>query len=147
VSFVSFFVLFASTARAQKLPEGPGRETFQSVCSLCHSVAGPMGKQWTRSQWDAKITEMLQEEADVTIAERAAIAEYLSANFKPGGKIYINDVAAKDLVTLLDIPTDAADAIAKYRDTHGRFKSVDDLAKVPGIDTAKIAAKKDRLEF
>ena len=36
------------------------------------------------------MTEMLQEEPDVTREERTAIVEYLSTNFSPGGKIYIN---------------------------------------------------------
>ena len=137
-------------AFAQKLPDGPGRETFASVCSLCHSPAGPMGKQWTKPQWEAKVREMLQEEPDVTAAERAAIVEYLAANFKPGGKIYVNEIAAKDLATLLDVSADAAEAIVKHRDLHGRFKSADDITRVPGLDAdsaEKITAKKDRIAY
>jgi competence protein ComEA len=106
-----------------------------------------MGKQWTRSQWEAKVIEMLQEEPDVTSEERAAIVEYLSANFKPGGKIYINKARAGDLETALEIPLRDAEAIVRYRDQNGIFKTLDDLKKVPGLDAAKIQAKKDRLEF
>ena len=46
---------------------------------------------------------MLQEEPDVTREERAAIVEYLAANFRPGGKIYINRAAAQDLEAALEI--------------------------------------------
>jgi competence protein ComEA len=139
-----------SSAFAQKLPDGPGKETFASVCSLCHSPAGPMGKQWTKPQWEDKVREMLQEEPDVTAAERAAIVEYLAANFKPGGKIYINEISGKDLAALLGIASDSADVIAKYRDAHGRFKTVDDVKGVPGVDdatAARLVAAKDRLEY
>ena len=38
-----------------------------------------------------------------------------------------------------------AAAIIEYRTKNGNFKSIDDLKKVPGIDPAKIDAKKDRL--
>ena len=144
---VLFVVAFATAAAAQSLPDGPGKETFESVCSLCHSPSAPMGKQRTRSQWELKISEMLQEEPDVTQAERAAILEYLSANFKPGGKIYINKAAANDLETALSISAKDAAAIVRYREQKGDFKSVDDLKKVPGIDGAKISAVKDRLAY
>jgi competence protein ComEA len=106
-----------------------------------------MGKQWTRPQWEAKVIEMLQEEPDVTKEERAAIVEYLSTNFKPGGKIYINKARAKDLETALEIPADDAAAIVRYRDKNGDFKTLDDVKKVPGLDAAKVQAKKDLLEF
>jgi len=106
-----------------------------------------MGKQFTRQEWDLKIAEMLQEEPDVTRDERAAILDYLSANFKPGGKIYINQIVAKDLVTLLGISSSAADAIVQYRMTKGEFKNLDELKNVPGVDVAKIEARKDQLQF
>jgi competence protein ComEA len=139
--------LFSWGAAAQSLPNGPGKEVFESVCSLCHSPTAPMGKQWTRTQWENKVIEMLQEEPEVTAEERAAIIEYLSTNFKPGGKIYINKAKAKDLETALEIPAKDAEAIVRYRDEKGVFKTIEDLKKVPGIDAAKVEARKDRLEF
>jgi competence protein ComEA len=90
---------------------------------------------------------MLQEEPDVTAPERASIVEYLSANFKPGGTIYVNKAKAKDLETALELSSADAAALVRYRDEHGSFKTVDDLKKVPGLDAAKIEARKDRLDF
>jgi competence protein ComEA len=138
----------ALSAAAQPPPDGPGKDVFESVCSLCHD--GPkavMGKQWTRTQWEAKVAEMLQEEPDITPKEIAAIVGYLSSNFKPGGKIYINRATAKDLETALELPPRDAEAIARYREEHGSFKTLDDLKNVPGVEAAKIEAKKDRVEF
>jgi len=106
-----------------------------------------MGKQLTRQEWELKITEMLQEEPDVTRDERSAILEYVAANFKPGGKIYINQIVAKDLVTLLGISSSAADAIVQYRMTKGEFKNLDELKNVPGLDMAKVETRKDQLQF
>jgi competence protein ComEA len=137
----------AWTAPPQSLPDSPGKDTFVSVCSLCHSPTAPMGKQWTRQQWEAKVTEMLQEEPDVTREERATIVEYLSANFKPGGKIYVNKAKVADLETAFEISTKSAEAIVRYREEKGDFKSLDDLKKVPDVDATRIEARKDRLEF
>ena len=142
-------------ASAQSLPNSPGKDAFESVCSLCHDApAAVMGKAWTRAQWEAKVAEMLQEETDVTSQERAAIVEYLAANFKPGGKIYINRASAKDLETLLDLSSRDAEAIARYRTEHGIFKTFVDLetamrsvSSITASDAAKIASKKNRLEF
>ena len=120
---------------------------FESVCSLCHTPDTAVGKHWTRTQWEAKVTEMLQEEPDVTAQEREAIVEYLSTNFKPGGKIYVNRAAAKDLAISLDLSTREADAIVHRREENGAFKTLDDLKNVPGMDSAKIEATKDRLVF
>ena len=137
----------ARPAAAQSFPDGPGKDVFESVCSLCHTPSAVMGKQWTKSQWESKIIEMLQEEPGVTAKERDAIVEYLSANFKPGGKIYINKAAAKDLATALDISTQEAEAIVGYREEKGSFKTADDVKKVPGVNAAKIDGKKNLLEF
>lgn len=136
-----------STPQQEKLPDGPGKDTYASVCSLCHSTSIPMGKQFTRQEWELKVTEMLQEEPDVTREERAAILEYVAANFKPGGKIYINHAVAKDLQAALQITQAESEAIVRYRETQGDFKSFDDLKKISGLDTAKLESRKARLEF
>ena len=129
------------------LPGGSGKETFSEVCGLCHSTGLPMGKQFTLQEWELKIAEMLQEEPDVTREERAAILDYVSSNFKPGGKIYINKIVAKDMVALLGISSSEADAIVKYRMSNGDFKSLDEMKNVPGIDISKFDAKKSQLQF
>src|SRR5262245_35961413 len=140
-------VAFSSNVAAQSLPDGPGKNVFESVCSLCHTPTAAMGKQWTKTQWEAKIIEMLQEEPDVTAQERASILEYLSSNFKPGGKIYVNQAAAKDLAIAFDISPKEAEAIVRYREEKGSFNTLGELKTVPGVDAAKIDARKDRLEF
>jgi competence protein ComEA len=141
-------VLFSWTAAAQTLPDGPGKDVVQSVCSLCHDAAtAVIGKQWTKAQWELKISEMLQEEPDVTADERAAILQYLSTNFRPGGKIYINQSAAKVLETALDISSKAAEAIVRHRDKNGHFKTLEDLKKVPDLDAVKVEGKKDLIVF
>jgi len=142
--------LIAQTQPARtlgQLPDGPGKATYESVCSLCHSPNAPSGKQWGREQWELKVIEMLQEEPDVTADERKAIVEYLAATFKPGGRIYINLAGKADLAKLLDVPLADAERIVQYRTDKGPFASVDAVKGVAGVSAAKIDAKARELEF
>jgi competence ComEA-like helix-hairpin-helix protein len=140
-------MVWGQSETSPPLPDGPGKDTFESVCSLCHAPTTPFGKQWTRKEWELKVTEMLQEEPDVTREERVVIVEYLAANFKPGGKIYINKAAAKDLEAALEISATEAEALVAFRRAEGDFKAFDDLKKVRGFNSSKIENKKDRLVF
>lgn len=130
-----------------QLPAGPGKATYESVCSLCHPPGAPAGKQWTREQWELKVIEMLQEEPDVTADERKQIVDYLTSVFKPGGRIYINLAGAKDLAKLLDIPLDEAERITTQRREKGMFADVDAVKSVAGVTVAKIDARARDLEF
>ena len=129
------------------MPAGPGKDTFVSVCSLCHDPTTVVGKFFTKAQWETKVIEMLQEEPEVTTEERAAIVEYLSAQFKPGAKIYVNVIGAKDLAAALDVSLDVATAIVRQREQSGPVKSIDDLKAIPALDASKLEARKDRLAF
>jgi competence protein ComEA len=145
---VKLFLLgvIAIGAGAQTLPDGPGKETFQAVCSMCHAPTAVIGKQGTRQWWQSKVTDMLQEEPDVPATDVEAIVAYLAKNF-PVVKINVNKAGAKDIETGLDLTAKESEAIVRYRESEGNFKTLDDLKKVPGLDTVKIESKKDRLEF
>jgi len=131
---------------AQTLPDGPGKETFVMICSMCHSPTAVIGKQGNKQWWQSKVTEMLQEETDIPASDVDTIVVYLAANF-PIFKINVNKASAKDLETGLELTTKESEAIVQYRDAKGSFKTLDDLKKVPGLDAVKIESKRDRLEF
>ena len=145
---MKFFVLglLALGACAQTLPDGPGKETFQMVCSMCHAPEAVIGQQGTRQWWQSKVTEMLQEVTDVPEADVESIVTYLAKNF-PLVKINVNKATAKDLETGLELTSKESEAIVLYRAAKGNFKTLDDLKKVPGLDAVKMESKKDRLEF
>lgn len=143
---LSLLGLLALGACAQTLPDGPGKETFQMVCSMCHSPDAVIGQQGTRQWWQSKVTEMLQEVTDVPDSDVASIVTYLAKNF-PLVKINVNKATAKDLEMGLELTSKESAAIVQYREAKGNFKTLDDLKKVPGLDAVKIESKKDRLEF
>jgi competence protein ComEA len=130
---------------AQALPEGPGKELVDVICSSCHTTERLLTKQWTKPEWQAKVLEMLQEEPDVTQPERDRIVDYLARAFPK--HVNVNTAGSKELETVLELSTKEADAIVSYRKEKGAFKTMDDLKSVPGLDVAKIESKKDRLDF
>ena len=138
--------MVAVGACAQTLPDGPGKETFEMVCSMCHSPNAVIGKQGTRQWWQSKVTEMLQESTDIPDSDVDAIVGYLAKNF-PIVKINVNKATAKDLETGLELTSKESEAIVQYREAKGNFKTIDDLKKVPSLDAVKIESKKDRMEF
>ena len=73
------------------LPEGPGKDLVEAVCTACHSLERVVAKRATKAEWQDKVLEMLQEDPDITQQERDQIVEYLAKNFPPkadpaGGK-------------------------------------------------------------
>jgi competence protein ComEA len=138
-------LLTAAACSGQSLPEGPGKELVDVICTSCHTTERLLTKQWTKPEWQAKVLEMLQEEPDVTQPERDKIVDYLARSFPK--HVNVNTAASKEIETTLEISTREADAIVGYRAEKGAFKTVDDVKKVPGVDSAKIESAKNRLEF
>jgi len=113
---------------------------------MCHSPEAVIGKQGTRQWWQSKVTEMLQESTDIPSSDVETIVAYLAKNF-PIVKINVNKAAAKDLEAGLELTAKESEAIVQYRQAQGKYKTLDDLKKVPGLDGVKIESKKDRIEF
>ena len=56
------------------------------------------------------------------------------------GKMDINTATVADLVLLPGIGDTLANRIVEYRESHGPFKTIDELIDVSGIGPAKLAA-------
>lgn len=63
----------------------------------------------------------------------------------PQGKIDINTADAKSLTLLKGIGEKRAEAIVKYREANGSFKSVEELDKVKGISKKVIEDNREHL--
>jgi competence protein ComEA len=132
---------------AQGLPDAPGRDLFQTVCSECHELTKVIGQHKTKDEWQAKVTEMLQEDQDVTQQEREIIVNYLAANFPKLATVNVNRADAKELQTALHLPSKVAEAIVGYRSEKGNFRTLEDLKQVPGLDAATVDGWKGMVEF
>jgi len=127
-----------------KFPEAPGKAVFLKMCSDCHGPESAIAQFKTRDEWSKTLDDMATNGAQGTDDEWNQVLDYLDKYFS---LILINKADAKQLAVALDVPADTADAVVKYRTEHGRFGSIDDLKNVPGLDTAKVEARKDRFVF
>jgi competence protein ComEA len=132
-----------------EFPPGDGRETTLRLCGKCHSPTIVLAYGQKREGWEKTITKMVRLGAVGSDEDFTDIADYLTANFPPStiAKIFVNKATDQQFANILQISIDDAKAIVAYRDKVGDFKSIDDLKRVPNVDTKKIDAKKDNLVF
>ena len=142
-------LLLATGATAQQLPDGPGKAELQKLCSQCHELARSASMRQDRVGWSETMNKMVALGAKGTPKELNAILDYLVEHYPAGENppIDVNKAEAIDLEAGLTLLRSQAKLIIKYREEHGPFHSLEDLKKVPGLDVAKIEAKKDRLIF
>ena len=80
-------VILAATGVGQSpppaLPEEPGKELVEAVCTACHTLERVVAKRATKAEWQDKVLEMLQEDPDITQQERDQIVDYLAKAFPP----------------------------------------------------------------
>lgn len=146
---IAAIALLIVPAAFAQLPEGPGKAETEKVCSNCHELARSVSLRQDRSGWEATVNKMAGLGATASDADLQRIIDYLTAHYAPEEipRIKINSARAIELESGLSLRRSEAAAVIAYRDKHGPFKSIEDLKKVPGIDAAKIEAKKDRLTF
>jgi len=146
---VAAFLAFAATGGWAQLPDGPGRTETERLCSQCHELARSISLHQDHAGWETTVAKMVNLGAKASDAEIQAVTDYLAAHYPAEDvpRINVNKARAIDFESGLTLRRSQAAAIIEYRNQHGPFRSIQDLEKVPGIDTAKIEAKKDRLSF
>jgi cytochrome c5 len=85
LALITFAAIAAAQSPPPALPEGPGKELVEAVCTACHSLERVVAKRATKAEWQDKVLEMLQEDPDITQQERDQIVEYLAKTFPPKG--------------------------------------------------------------
>jgi competence protein ComEA len=145
----SAFGLMAQTAEdeAKALPDGPGREVTGKVCINCHDASNFRRLRLSRPDWDKEVGLMVDNGAQATDDELAAVVNYLAENFGPDSKIWVNTAPVSELKAVLGITAAQAVAVVDYRQANGNFKTWQDLLKVPQIDAKRIEDKKDLMAF
>jgi competence protein ComEA len=146
---VGVAVLMGAAHAAAQLPDGPGREATVKLCSQCHGADVVMSLRQDRAGWAATLRKMSALGAKGTDEEFRAVLGYLAAHFPAQelARINVNTATAIELESGLTLRRSQAAAILAYRSQHGTFKSLEDLKKVPGLDSATIEAKRDRVTF
>jgi competence protein ComEA len=145
---VPLLAISFTVAQAQDLPPGKGKDLVENTCGSCHGVDVIVAQHATRDGWASIVDSMVARGASGTPEELQTIIDYLAKSFPEApAKTNVNKASSMDLQTQLELSAKDADAIVKYRTDHGDFKDWDALSKVPGVDTAKLTAKKDSIAF
>jgi competence protein ComEA len=141
-------------AMAADLPGGPGREVVERTCLVCHGGELFERRKRDREAWQRVVDDMESRGAKASREEFKTIVQYLLSNFgiseeekREAEKINVNKAAGWRISRALRMFPEDGDAIVAYREKNGDFKSLEDLAKVPGIDPKKIQDAKDRIVF
>jgi competence protein ComEA len=136
-------------ALAADLPAGPGKAETEKMCGTCHEIERSISPRQDRAAWQATIDKMVSMGATGTPKEMALVLDYLASHYPAPeiDKLNVNKARQIEFESTFGIPRPQAAAIIAYREKNGPFKSIEDLKKVPGVDAAKIEAKKDRIAF
>ena len=138
-----------AATQASTLPEGPGRLETEKLCQGCHDIAQSVSLRQDRNGWAATLTKMVGLGVKATDAELLTLVEYLAKHY-PAEElppVDVNSARAIELESRLSLRRSEAAAILRYRKEHGAFQSLAELLAVPGIDAAKIEARRHRLVF
>jgi competence protein ComEA len=128
----------------QDAAKDPAVETFNAVCSKCHTPERILAARRTKTQWEEVLDKMTKIGAQITDENYDTLMGYLLRHY---GKININRGDSKEIALVVNLSANDADAIVKYRSDHGDFADFDAVAKVPGIDVKKLEANKDAISF
>lgn len=115
---------------------GTTKEADISKINLAYKLKDGQ-KIYIPSIYDEEITEYIIDKAGKDVLE---------SNEKTD-KVNINTANQTELETLSGIGTSTAMKIIQYRETNGKFKSIEDLMKVNGIGKAKFSNIKDNIEI
>jgi competence protein ComEA len=149
VSRWSTSALLSVAAAFAQLPPGPGKAEAEKLCGTCHEIERSLAPRQDRTGWKSTIDKMVNLGATGTEKEFEMVLEYLAKNYPAPDvqRLNVNTARAIEFESTLGIPRSQAAKIIEHRDSKGPFKTIEDLKKVPGVDVAKIEAKKDRLAF
>lgn len=139
----------SAASQTRPLPDGAGKAETQKLCSNCHELDKSVSLKQDRAGWQRTIEKMIASGMKASDTEISAVLDYLTRNFPADEvpRLKVNSADAIEFESILSLKRSQAAAIISYREKNGPFKSIADLKKVPGIEAAKLDAKKDRLIF
>jgi competence protein ComEA len=142
-------LFFAAAAAWGQLPDNPGKAETQRACKECHEIERSIAPRQDRTAWGTTVDKMIALGAKISDQDYDIILDYLAKSFPAAElpKLNVNTAAAIDFESRLSLPRSQAAAIVDYRTKNGPFKSFEDFKKVPGLDVARIEARKDKITF
>ncbi len=129
------------------LPDAPGKDVVVRACAPCHEARRAASARLTRDGWAAVIDGMRLRGAKVSDEDFPIILDYLATHFlgEAPQPLNLNTAAQIDLEAAGGLLRREAAAVIQFRQKNGRFTSIEDLKKVPGLDFKKIDSRRDAM--
>ena len=145
---LSLVLLLSSGAFAQ-LPDGPGKQETQKLCTQCHELERALSPRQDRDAWQATVNKMMTLGLRASDDDIRLVTDYLAKSFpgEPIPKLNVNTATAIQFESALSLKRSESALVIAYRLKNGNFKSLDDFKNIPGVPFAKFEAKKARLTF
>jgi competence ComEA-like helix-hairpin-helix protein len=125
-------------------PDPAERKALVAVCGKCHKVS--LFDQSLRSEpdWMDTLQTMVDRGAAGTDEQFARIVNYLRRTLTI---VNINSATAQQLVPVLGVSEQTAQAIVAQRNKQGKFTGLAEIKSIQGVDAASIEARKARIVF
>ncbi len=132
-----------------QLPDGPGKQETQKLCTQCHELERALSPRQDRDAWQATINKMVSLGLRGSDDDIRLVTDYLAKSFpgEPIPKLDVNTATAIQFESALSLKRSESALVIEYRTKNGNFKSLDDFKNIPGVPFAKFEAKKTRLAF
>ena len=146
------FLLLLATLNSSllaQLADGPGMAETAQNCKACHEVERSISLRQDKAGWNTTLTKMVGFGMKAAESDLAIIADYL-AKYYPAEDmppLNVNKADAIELESRLGLRRSQAAAFLAHREKIGKFKTFADLKQAPGIDPAKLEAKKTQIIF
>ena len=135
----------AGAVYAQKTADEDKKDkaVFEAVCGACHPPGMADGIR-SEQEWKETVDQMIAIGAKADERQLGSVIRYLLHNQT---KVNINTASASEIAPVLAVSESTARAIVTRRKESGAFKSIGEIAKVPGVDAAQLQARQDRIVF
>lgn len=148
IGFTGVF-LAGALAAAMHASARPAQDTkledaFWKVCRDCHEPDRIREIRRTRGGWEEIIEKMIEKGAVGSEQDFENVLQYLLANY---GMVNMNQATAEDIALVIGLSKKDAGLIVAYRTEHGKFKSYDELAQVPGLDVKLLEEHRASMMF
>jgi competence protein ComEA len=122
----------------------PGLYELPAGDRVIDAIAAAGGFTAAADQTQVNLARVVSDGEQLVVPKKGATPSAPGAT--SSGKVNINTADATALATLDGIGPALAQRIIDFRESHGRFSSVNDLQNVTGIGDKKFAAIKDHVE-
>ena len=118
--------------------------TLERVCIACHPFENIIKTRRTVREWSDQVSTMSQRGAPGTEPDFALVKKYLTRYY---GIVRVNTASVEELSAVLGLPPKVAAAVVEYRTANGKFTDLAGLAKVDGVDKAKLEEQPEAIKF